>query len=292
MDELSKLFAQMEAQETRLLGIAHCIVPKEEPTIESIFVPPPSLPSSNTKDLIEPVVFPEPVPALIVPIEMPIILPSKPEENLTFEKPTNERFVENEPISIIVPDEVPSKIIATLTKTVIADIPITEIIITSTDSTSLNPDENNVDIITPAERLAHTTNLPISIVQPTPAVVVATAMTEENDTIINTINYINKLENVTVLQSASTKPTIPPQTQSMEAPIAIVTSAPSSIAEIVLGEMDAVSKNPEADNYIYETFSQISPVDIGEVSSTLQRNEHLVIEDEPPEIPNDAVPAA
>lgn len=41
MDGLSKLFDLMEAQETRLIGIAHCIVPKEEiQAVESLLISP------------------------------------------------------------------------------------------------------------------------------------------------------------------------------------------------------------------------------------------------------------
>lgn len=38
MDGIAQLFGEMEAQETRLFGEAHCIVPKEEVEIDTIVV--------------------------------------------------------------------------------------------------------------------------------------------------------------------------------------------------------------------------------------------------------------
>lgn len=40
MDGIARLFDLMEAQETRLFGEAHCIVPKEEEQIETIVIAP------------------------------------------------------------------------------------------------------------------------------------------------------------------------------------------------------------------------------------------------------------
>lgn len=40
MDGIARLFDLMEAQETRLFGEAHCIVPKEEEQIETIVIDP------------------------------------------------------------------------------------------------------------------------------------------------------------------------------------------------------------------------------------------------------------
>lgn len=289
MDELSKLFAQMEAQETRLLGIAHCIVPKEEemPIIESVFVPPP----------------PEPVPAQV---------PSEPEEKLIHQdqsevmqevlpiaihKSIDEPQIDNENNLLNAPSDVPSLILTSLKSTAAAAVteePIIETIITTTITTTEmpmpNPDENNVDIVTHTE-LTDKQNV-VSDVQVVAVPVVPPSV--ENDTVINSLNYINKkLENVTVLEGTPSSTNhksseIVVHSEHLDVP---TSSTSTSIAEIVLGEMESVSKSPEPDNYIYETFSPISPVYIGEVSS-LQRNEHLVLAEEPPEIPNVAAPAA
>lgn len=40
MDGISQLFDLMEAQETRLFGEAHCIVPKEEAEVDAIIIEP------------------------------------------------------------------------------------------------------------------------------------------------------------------------------------------------------------------------------------------------------------
>lgn len=280
MDELSKLFAQMEAQETRLLGIAHCIVRQEEmPIIESDFIPPP--PPEP-----EPVPLPVPVPSEAEPKPeiVPVVLAAEVESS------NNEPMIDiSEKNSLNAPSDVPSLILTTLiAAAAVTEEPIKETIIpnaiTTTEMPIPNPDDNNVDIVTHTEH----TDKPNALVT---VAVVTVPPSAENDTVINSLNYIKKLENVTVLEgppSTTNLKSSVPQTETLEVP---TTSTSSSIAEIVLGEMESVSKSPEPDNYIYETFSPISPVDIGEVTS-LQRNEHLVLAEEPPEILNDAVLAA
>lgn len=298
MDELSKLFAQMEAQETRLLGIAHCIIPKEEeaPIIESDLVPPPSPPISESikpieKDVSQTLTEPQDPTPEIVPEEIvpERLLPVEMEHSI------DTPIIDSKTNSLNNPSDVPSLLtsLANSAAVVTEQSIITEIIDTPTIATTTtteipipNPDENNIEIVT------HTEHTEKSSVLTT--VTVATMLSSiENDTVINSLNYINKLENVTVLDgtpSTNLKSSVS-QTENLEMPTTSSTSSPSSIAEIVLGEMESISESPEPDNYIYETFSPISPVDIGEVSS-LQRNEHLVIAEEPPEILNDAVSAA
>lgn len=319
MDELSKLFAIMEAQETRLLGIAHCIVPKEEeiPIIEPVFVAP-----AATKDIEKSTPHSDKLPGSVLIDDT--------------EKQDIDPLVDTEKRVLETPSDVPSIILSALSKSVVTEEPIKEIIATTTttDIPIPNPNENDIDIVT------YTDKLNIS-----PAIPVAVAETSnvENDTVLNALNYINKLENVTVLETtpittnhnssthsvtenfetttpsssssssslllSSTTSTLlsslsPPLSSSTPSPSPSSTSLPlplplpnqsastsPSIAEIVLGEMESVSKSPESDNYIYETFSPVSPVNISAISS-FHRNDHLVLAEEPPEIPNDAVSVA
>lgn len=303
MDELSKLFALMEVQETRLLGIAHCIVtkdivPKEEeiPVIEPVFVPPSMLSAQEELEKSTP-----------LPLNSDIIPAHATNQTENFEI---DEIIE--PEKRYEPSDMPSIILSSLSKSIVTEEPIKEIITTTTDVQIPNPKENDVDIVTYTEKLN-----------------VLTAVSDaENDTVLNALNYINKLESVTVISTnykstthlpteniestTSTSSLPPPLTTSSTTslPIKSISTSPSSsillttpppptsppIAEIVLGEMESVSKSPESDklesdNYIYETFSPISPVNISAIS-TFHQSDHLVLAEEPPEIPNDAVSAA
>lgn len=323
MDELSKLFAIMEAQETRLLGIAHCIVPKEEeiPIIEPVFVAP-----AATKDIEKSTPHSEKLPASVLIDDA--------------EKQDSDPLVDTEVRVLETPSDVPSVILSSLSKSVVTEEPIKEIIATTTDIPIPNPNENDINIVTYTDKL---------IVLPAIPVAVAETSSVENDTVLNALNYINKLENVTVLETTpittnhnslthsatenfeTTSPSSPSPPSSLSSssssssssllssttsallsslspPLSSSTPSPSPsstslplpnqststsppIAEIVLGEMESVSKSPESDNYIYETFSPVSPVNISAISS-FHRNDHLVLAEEPPEIPNDAVSVA
>lgn len=306
MDELSKLFAQMESEETRLLGIAHCIVPKEEdvPIIEEVPVFVQSTPASA------PPQQPKQLPQLL-------LMSSELKENLsedsqsnavqdlsvaTVEVSTNKPFDGIDTNKLNTAATVPSVILTSLTNAVTAptiaetlntqDI---EIIITTQIPIS-NPDENNVDIVMNTQKIENTFNVLSTV--PTIVPVTSPIPIVQNESASNPHNFIKNFENVTVLDenppqiSSTTSTQSQSQSQSQtlnnDVQIASSTSQPSSIAEIVLGEIESVSKNPEPENYIYETFSPISPVEI----SPIQRSGHIVLAEEPPEIPNDAVPAA
>lgn len=290
MDELSKLFAVMEAQETRLLGIAHCIVPKEEeiPIIEPLFVPPnESITPEEIKEEEE----------KAIESELQAIIPNG--EEIT-NKIGNAPDEAQDKGILIAPDDVPSVILSTLMKSAtvaINDQTIKEIILTTTTETPMpNPDENsiqnNIDIVSRTE--------------PSIELIESSVLSTVLDTlplIVENVTVYNKLENRTVLaettpsssnpisfipQSSSPLPSQQQQTSTETPDIPKLSTSPS-IAEIILGELESISKSPEPDNYIYETFSPIVPVNTAAISSpSLQRNEHLVLPEEPPE----AVPAA
>lgn len=304
MDELSKLFAVMEAQETRLLGIAHCIVPKEEeiPIIEPVFVPPPAEDPAEAPEVEEKRPKPEkeevkeaeleqakedviekdeianekenaPVKAEVMPPEVDVMLAE-------VEEP-----VADSAMNAVFPQEV-AVILSTIAHSAAkAEEPVMEVVFTTTETHVPNPDDNNVDIVTHTEKpmVSSTTEA---------AVALSVDLGADNDTAPSSLNYIKHVENITVLDEPPASADLTNQssiTQATESSDVPTPSTSPSIAEIVLGEMESVSKSPESDNYIYETFSPISPVDIGAVA-TFQRNDHLVLAEEPPEIP--AVPAA
>lgn len=290
MDELSKLFAIMEVQETRLLGIAHCIVPKEEEEIEiveeePVFVEPPIPINQNMEEEeekeIEHIQELEAKPEIIqslIPVD-PEILEDLPEE----QQLSNDQNTSN------IPSDVPTLILSTIAKSTVVAVteePVKEVSPITTEIPSPNPDENNIDIVTHTEKPNEVNVL---------ATISAAAELNDNNGNINTsLNYISDLENITVLET--TQPTQnqkPSITQTTEISEPLTPSTSPSIAEIILGEMETVSKSPESDNYIYETFSPNSPVNNDAISTSFQRNDdHLVLAEEPPEIPNEAVHAA
>lgn len=61
-----------------------------------------------------------------------------------------------------------------------------------------------------------------------------------------------------------------------------------SVAEIILGEIESISKSPEPDNYIYETFSSMPPavqqaLDDRYANNVKPTNEQSEVAEEPPE---------
>lgn len=316
MDELSKLFAQMEAQETRLLGIAHCIVPKEEevPIIEEVpvFVPPPPEPEPSMQQQQQP---PQQLPALLLmnaelKENVSGDIQSKPAEDVSSSTEISQQNALDDDIDtnvlITVPDTLPSVILTSLTNTVtsptIAETLEKDFEVAVTTQVPIsNPDENNVDIVMNTQKIENTFNVLTTITAniatiPTAAAAAAAlapATTPMTTVIIQTEsnenqseNSVKNLENVTVLnENVHTQLSSTSTVSSLQNDVQITSStphSPSSIAEIIL---ESVSKNPEPENYIYETFSPISPVEV----SSFQRNEHIVLAEEPPEIPNDAV---
>lgn len=317
MDELSKLFAQMEAQETRLLGIAHCIVPKEEeqvPIVEEVPVFVPPLPEREAERAAEP----EQPTSTIQPLQVPqlLLMSAELRENSSGDSQSNtvqdvSPAPETESKQKVVDDEIdtnalstadtlPSVILPAITSAVTAptiaetldkDV---EVIVTTQVPIS-NPDENNVDIVMNAPITESTFNVlstmstVVPATSPMPAII-------QNETANQPQTYITNLENVTVLNenlpplgsTSASSTNAQPMPNDVQSTSPTPPSPPSSIAEIILGEMESVSKNPEPENYVYETFSPISPVEV----SPHQRNEHIVLAEEPPEIPNDAAVGA
>lgn len=293
MDELSKLFAQMEAQETRLLGIAHCIVPKEEdeeenvPIVEEVpvFLPPSAEPPTPT--------LPQLPQLLLMSSELKENLSrdsqlnTVPDLSLATEISTKTPLNEIDANSLITVDAVPSVVLTSIADAVTAPT-ITETlnkdaeVVITTQMPVSNPDENSVEIVMSTQKTENMFN----VLSTVPALVPATSPMPiiQNESANNPQYYIKNLENVTETSPTSTKSRrvnhdLPTTSSSSTLP-------PSSIAEIILGELESVSKNPEPENYIYETF-EVKPVEVSP-----QRNEHTVFAEEPPEIPNGAVPAA
>lgn len=325
MDELSKLFAQMEAQETRLLGIAHCIVPKEEevPIIEEVpvFVPPPPEPSTSTPaPAPAPAPTPTPTPQTQPQPQLPqlpqlLLMSSELKENLSgdsqsntvqdlpiaTEKSTNKPIIDEiDTNTLITVDSVPSVILTSITNTVTAptidetldkDI---EIVVTTQIPITIPAENNDVDIVLNVPSKTDSTSNVLITVPTMVSAATSPIPIAQNES--DAQHHIENFENATVLNENPPPPTSTMasvhQSQTVNSNDVQITSSssaapPSSIAEIILGEMESVSKNPEPENYVYETFSPIS-VEV----SPLQRNDHIVLAEEPPEIPNDAVPAA
>lgn len=317
MDELSRLFVAMETQETRLLGIAHCIVPKEQLPIESssVFVAPPiQLLSAN-------ILTNAPIPAIskaildskpgIVQLIMPIAT-----ESTTV--PSTVTTTTNVPIVTTITIETTPKTISSDTYETTTNpmpVPISEIFVAQTDAeiivTTLNELENNKTVEESSVTISNSTE------------------SKSSESFVqnmhsNDVNIDNKsLEQLTIVYTTTPIPTnIPAVTESIEStarPIVIttstlnsiqpilqadiattttststlpsieVTTTPLSVAEIILRQPETISMAPEQDNYVYETFPSVPEV-IGPMD---ERAQQLVLVEEPPEdLPNDAAPAA
>lgn len=307
MDEVSKLFGLMEAQETRLSGIAHCIVPKEViPNAPSVYVVPPlTLPLIPTLAMIN---SPMPVlpkalydsPSGIVQVLLPIAA-EKVEEMVAI---TTTPTPTAKPVSFsssTTPTYSPETIAASTemikpisVPQIILKISIDELstVVNKTDipvSTS-NPDDNNIDIINDTTHIA-TSSLPfnITINSVTETVTETLTVTEsDKDTVAQTET---DTETTTIISTTnSTVPTLSVLSTTLSTttlPSTVTTT--SSVAEIVLGKLETISAAPEPDNYVYETYSPVPQV----IGPMVERAQQLVIVEEPPEIlPNDPAPAA
>lgn len=298
MDELPKLMGIMEAQETRLLGFAHCIVPKEEIMVASSPIfdsqPIPLLQETEPREAKLPISTrsmtqsKDDIMQLLVPLD-------NDKSNAVGSTDTQIYQAENMNHSNAAPMQDESA------RLILSDDSVVNTVATTTNAYTPNPNENNVEIVTKTEKsvllqldLAKDMKSSFDVIQVVENVSnaqitsVLELNTERSDTVPTLSSSLSSLP--PTQSTMATLVTAPPQpaTVTPKAHIAPVPTKPS-IAEIILGELESISKSPEPDNYIYETFSPMSPMNIGSVSST-QRNDHIVIAEEPPEnIPNDAV---
>lgn len=270
MDELSKLFGLMEAQETRLLGIAHCIIPKEEiPSVESVFAQQ-ALPAMPENAILRPE---SELIKVLIPAGTILNNPNVPADTDT-----------NELEKIGPTNDILPVIISSLANSGTPLHQDDSLKMTSTLQTTTEPshiDENNFIPSIPTDAL-HPANDTQSL------------NTERKDNnsepiVTHIIDYSTmKMETVTTASASYVTSMLPATTSQSHETYMQTTS--SSIDEIVLEEI--VSQNPEPDNYIYETFSPASKVNSDDVSN-VQRTDHLVLAEKPPEpIPNEAVLAA
>lgn len=306
MDDLSRLFVALESQETRLLGIAHCIVPKEQLPMEppSVFVAPPiPLLSAN--------ILNAPIPALskalldskpgIVQLIMPVVVETTAAPTTTTSVPTTITTIETTPKTIT------SETIETTTTAAVAEVIIVQ---TDAEFTAATPKdtENKIAVESPISKIAAEVKIPESfatnmhnnevnidsknveepaiVYSTTPSTTTIPSVTETIETttrpIVITTSTFNSIQPVLQAVSSTT-----PSTSTL-VPID-VTTTPQSVAEIILRQPETISMATEQDNYVYETFSSVPEV-IGPMD---ERAQQLVLVEEPPEnLPNDAAPAA
>lgn len=311
MDELSRLFVAMETQETRLLGIAHCIVPKEQLPIEppSVFVAPP-IPLLPAHILHAP-----------IPVFSKALLDSKPGIVQLLIPVTVESTTLTPSTTTSTP--ITTTTIGTSTKAISSGSIETTTIVPATESvvifiqpeaetavTTPREVENNITIEQSSEPLNATeakvpetlaTNMhnndvsidnknveqPVIVYDTTPSTATIASVTDTIETttrpIVITTSTFSSTQPVLQAESSNLTSTRMPQA-SIEA-----TTTPVSVAEIILRQPETISMAPEQDNYVYETFSGVSEV-IGPMD---ERVKQLVLVEEPPEnLPNDAAPAA
>lgn len=270
MNELSKLFGLMEAQETRLLGIAHCIIPKEEiPRVESVFAQQ-AMPVMPENAILRPE---SELIKVLIPAGAILNNPNVPADTDTNElekrTPTNDVL----PLIITSLDNSGRPLLQD-------DSPKT--ILTTTTAKTTKPshvDENNIIPSIPTDT-AHQANDTQSFNSEK-----FERKDNDNNSVTHIIDSTMKIETVTTASSSYvTSILTTTASQSLET---YNQTTSSSIDEIVLEEI--VSQNPEPDNYIYETFSPASKINIDE-ESNVQRTDHLVLVEKPPEpIPSEAV---
>lgn len=304
MDDLSSLFVAMETQETRLLGIAHCIVPKEE---LPVFVAPPiTLLPAN--------ILNAPIPAIskaildskpgIVQLIMPIATETTTAPSTTTNTPTTTTTIETTPktlsIAIIDTTTVPTPLSEIIFAQTEADINVATSkedvnnIAVEQSSESSNPTEPIM-----SELLAtnmHSNDINIDKYRDQPEIVYES--TTSTTTTIPSVTETNVPTTRTIVITTSTFSSTEPVLQAVEtttvststpAPIEMMTTTPLSVAQIILRQPETISMAPEQDNYVYETFSSVPEV-IGPMD---ERAQQLVLVEEPPEsLPNDAAPAA
>lgn len=313
MDDLSRLFVALESQETRLLGIAHCIVPKEQLPIEppSVFVAPPiPLLSAN--------ILNAPIPALskalldskpgIVQLIMPVVVETTAAPTTTTPVPTT---TTSAPITITTIETTP-KTIASETIETTTTASVAEVIIVQTDvefiAATPKDTENKIAVEKPISTNATEVKIPESFATnmhnnevnidsknvEEPAIVYSTTpSTTTIPSVTETIETTTRPIVITTSTFSSIQPVLqadPTTTASASTLVPIdVTTTPQSVAEIILRQPETISMATEQDNYVYETFSSVPEV-IGPMD---ERAQQLVLVEEPPEnLPNDAAPAA
>lgn len=303
MDELSRLFVAMESQETRLLGIAHCIVPKEQLPIE---VPPvfvaPLLPAS---------ILNAPIPALskaildskpgIVQLIMPVALEPTSAPSTTASTPISASTAETA-----------SKTTSSETlETTTMPIAETIVIVTQSEAEFIATTPKEVEDNLTADRSMESTNFTETKVAESQANMSSNDVNIDNKvmegshverdsapSMTTTPSVTETIETTTrpIVITTSTFSSIQPLLEEEEGesstatPVSIeVTTTTAPVAEIILRQQETISMAPEQDNYVYETFSVVPEV-IGPMD---ERAQQLVLVEQPPEdLPNDAAPAA
>lgn len=311
MDDLSSLFVAMETQDTRLLGIAHCIVPKEQLPVDPppVFVAPPiTLLPAN--------ILNTPIPAIskailgskpgIVQLIIPIATETTAAPSTTTDTPITSTTIETTPqtisskIIIIDTTTVPTPLSTTFGR-MEADITVatpkedvnnisaeqstessnsTEPMMPGLLATNMHSNDINIDDKYRGEP-------EIVLESTTPSTKTIPSVTETNEpttrTIVITTSTFSSTQPVLQTVESSTVSTSTPVT------VEVMTTTPLSVAQIILRQPETISMAPEQDNYVYETFSSVPEV-IGPMD---ERAQQLVLVEEPPEsLTNDAAPAA
>lgn len=170
-------------------------------------------------------------------------------------------------------------------------------------NTLLVPQTTTATTITTAT-VATTTTTTTTTTTPTTATPTTATITQNEFEIV--VNNNNDNISISVLESSQTNvnsQSIADSTSITSSTSAMhptehgtpVKSSTPSVAEIILGEIESISKSPEPDNYIYETYSSvpltvnnesppIQPIDVDSFASIVDpTNEQLSKAEEPPE---------
>lgn len=301
----------MEAQETRLLGVAHCIVPvpKEDIPINPLsFVPqqlppPPQIPIIPTNIINAEILTKsilESSPAIVqVIVPGPVLIQSMPSKDNEFIEKSEIPIITSMPLTTSTASPTVSKELPELANPSVKSVPAIETIIASISTepailpSSTTPNTFNFELNATVNEIDNAVHLPNAVLQnltdDTQLPLVATTPVDPTISIVLEQQSVE----VTTLPTVTTTATVKESRNQSSSVLPSQTNAtptlamPTAVAETNSNEQDTEASAPESDNYVYETFSSVPQV-FGPMSDRTQAQQ-LVIVEEPPEMLKDGV---
>lgn len=282
----------MEFQETRLLDIAHCIVPKEEilmpdPEPEK---PIPIMPGSMLMLKLQNITVP--ASAVLRQQEVIVAPPTTqkiPIKATTTAPSTTTTITPKTPIdsttnpSQLIDDTVPSMVVQDQQ---IEDDRDEIYSSDSDDNTSFTSDV----ITNPVDRLTETIQNETIENSQSNYVENQTSNDSNNSNVEMSNNITEKVLSSHIDDNASASTANDTDAIQIQPVLNNASASSTTSAEIVLDDIETISKAPEQENYLYEVFSPPAPIMANPERSSQQQ---IVLVEEPPEtIADDLAPAA
>lgn len=300
----------MEKQETRLIGVAHCIVPKEELIETTIHVTtPPSTvignilieTNSNVSDGIESVA--NTADTIVLSTTLPTTTSttetSTSPQTIKLDTSTTETPTPPMTVAEVIIRRNETEFLKSI-NTENDSLPLTSNITETDDNVTINNNGNDVDDVggiendplqddaeQEEEKLIEKEEEKVEL------------MIENEETLLSSDEYI--MQTTTIPEKTSVNITSTSENSSsvlVTVPVSSTTSTPPSqpppptiksttITEVLLDKIEDISEAPEQENYVYEvmTLPQV-------LRPTDERAQNIVLEDAPPILPNDTAIAA